>query len=93
MRLRHADHWIGVLIVLSVVLFVGVVLEAGFLRGLQRLRDRDSAFVATIFVDQMDFADADLLVDARTVFAGRLWRSHRAANGSGLLCCCNDSDR
>ena len=32
MRLRHADHWIGALIVLSVMLFVGVVLEAGLLR-------------------------------------------------------------
>ena len=29
----------------------------------------------------MDFADANLLVDARPILAGRLWGSHRATNG------------
>ena len=32
MRLRHTDHWIGALAVLSAVLFLGVVLQAGILR-------------------------------------------------------------
>jgi phospholipid/cholesterol/gamma-HCH transport system substrate-binding protein len=32
MRLRHTDHWIGALVILSVLLFLGVVLQAGILR-------------------------------------------------------------
>jgi hypothetical protein len=38
----------------------------------------------------MDFADANLLVDARPILAGRLLGSHRATNGGALLCCCDD---
>jgi hypothetical protein len=41
----------------------------------------------------MHFANADLLVDARTVFAGRLLCSPWAANGLKLLCCCDDPVR
>ena len=31
-RLRHTDEWVGLLVVLATLLFVGAVLEAGFLR-------------------------------------------------------------
>ena len=32
MRLRHADEWIGLLVVVTVVLFLGIILQAGVLR-------------------------------------------------------------
>ena len=32
MRLRHADEWIGLLVVATVVLFLGIILQAGVLR-------------------------------------------------------------
>ena len=31
-RLRHTDEWVGLLVVLAALLFVGAVLEAGLLR-------------------------------------------------------------
>ena len=64
--------------------------EAGFLRGGERVGDRNGAFVGAVLLDQMDFADANLLVDARPILAGRLLGSHRATNGEKLLCCCDD---
>jgi hypothetical protein len=36
-------------------------------------------------VDQLDFANTDLLVDARAVLGGGLRGSHWATNGSALL--------
>jgi phospholipid/cholesterol/gamma-HCH transport system substrate-binding protein len=35
-RLRHSDEWVGVLVIATVVLFVGAILEAGVLRDLFR---------------------------------------------------------
>jgi hypothetical protein len=40
-------------------------------------------------VDQLDLADADLIIDARAVLLNGQRSSHRATNGSGLLGCCN----
>ena len=42
-------------------------------------------------VDQLDFANTDLLVDARAVLLDGRRGSHRATNGSALLGCCNGS--
>jgi hypothetical protein len=58
--------------------------------GCRQYGQRHRALVAAVFVDQMDFADANLLIDARAVLAGGLLGSHRATNGSKLLCCCDD---
>src|SRR2546423_751465 len=65
------------------------LVETGFLRGGERVGDRYGAFVGAVLLDQMDFADANLLVDARPILAGRLLGSHRATNGDYLLCCCD----
>jgi len=43
------------------------------------------ALVGAIFVDELDLADADLLVDARPLLGGGLRRSDRATNGYDLL--------
>jgi hypothetical protein len=43
-------------------------IEPGLLGQDDRLRDRDGAFVASVLVDQVYFASANLLVDARAVF-------------------------
>jgi hypothetical protein len=47
--------------------------------------------VGAVFVNELDLADADLLVDARTVLGSGLRGSDRATNGLYLLCrfdCC-----
>jgi hypothetical protein len=36
-------------------------------------------------IDQLDFAGADLFIDARAVLGGGLRGSHRSANGFALL--------
>src|SRR3954471_3370282 len=59
--------------------------DSGFLRGGKRVRNGHGAFVGAVSVDQMDFADANLLVDPWAVLAGGFWCSHRATNGSRLL--------
>jgi 2-hydroxychromene-2-carboxylate isomerase len=46
------------------------------------------ALVGAIFVDELDLADADLLVDARPLLGGGLRRSDWTTNGCSLLCCC-----
>jgi hypothetical protein len=47
--------------------------------------DFGNAFVGTVFIDELDLADADLLVDARPLLGGGLRRSNRATNGGDLL--------
>jgi hypothetical protein len=47
--------------------------------------DLGDAFIGTVFVDELDLADADLLVDARPLLGGGLRRSDRATNGCDLL--------
>jgi len=42
-------------------------IEPGLLGYDDRFRDRDGAFVGSVLVDQMNFASANLLVDARAV--------------------------
>jgi hypothetical protein len=59
--------------------------EPGFLRHGKRCIDLGDAFVGTVFVDELDLADADLLVDARPLLGGGLRRSDRATNGCDLL--------
>src|SRR3954453_22860470 len=59
--------------------------ESGFPRGGKRIRNGYGAFVGAVSIDQMDFADANLLIDPWAVLAGGLWCSHRATNGSRLL--------
>jgi hypothetical protein len=51
--------------------------------------DFSDALVGAILVDELDLADADLLVDARPLLGGGLRRSDWATNGSSLLCRCN----
>src|SRR5947209_11919949 len=41
--------------------------------------------IVAVVVDQLDFANTDLLVDARAVLRGGLRRSHWATNGCALL--------
>jgi hypothetical protein len=60
--------------------------EPGFLRQRQCGADFRDALVGAILVNELDLADADLLVDARTLLGGRLRGSDRATNGSSLLC-------
>jgi hypothetical protein len=59
--------------------------EPGFLRHGKRCIDFGNAFVGTVFIDELDLADADLLVDARPLLSGGLRRSDRATNGCDLL--------
>jgi hypothetical protein len=56
-----------------------------FLRqGQSGVNFRD-ALVGAILIDELDLADADLLVDTRPFLGGGLRRSNRATNGSALL--------
>jgi hypothetical protein len=59
--------------------------EPGLLRHGKRCIDLGDAFVGTVLVDELDLADADLLVDARPLLGGGLRRSDRATNGCYLL--------
>jgi hypothetical protein len=47
--------------------------------------------VGAVFVDELDLANADVLVDARPVLGGGLRQSDGATNGYDLLCGCDDS--
>jgi len=47
--------------------------------------DLGDAFIGTVFVYELDLANADLLVDARPLLGGGLRRSDRATNGCDLL--------
>src|SRR5207302_9850961 len=55
--------------------------ETGLLRGGERIGDLHGAFVGAVLLDQMDFADANLLVDTRPILGGRLLGSYWATNG------------
>src|ERR1700733_8925121 len=61
-------------------------IEPGLLRHGQSCLTFGDAFVGAVFVDELDLANADLLVDARTLLGGGLRRSHWATNGAYLLC-------
>jgi hypothetical protein len=63
-------------------------IERSLLRQGQRGLDGCDADVGAIFVDELDLADADLLVDARPLLGGGLRRSDWTTNGCSLLCCC-----
>src|SRR5262245_12518570 len=65
-------------------------IEAGGLSTGQSLCELNGAAVSTVLVDQMDFAGADLIVDAWPILLDRRRCSHGATNGRNLLCCCND---
>jgi hypothetical protein len=65
-------------------------IEPGLLRQGECGGDFSDALVGAIFVDELDLADADLLVDARTLLGGGLRRSDRATNGFYLLSRCNE---
>src|SRR5260370_8371987 len=66
----------------------------GLLGLVQGDLDFNGANVLAVLVDQLDFTNSDLLVDARAVLWGGLRGSHGATNGSALLlslqqsCCC-----
>src|SRR5208282_5511609 len=60
-------------------------IEPGLLRHGDSSADLSDALVGAIFVDELDLADADLLVNARTLLGGGLRGSDRATNGSYLL--------
>jgi hypothetical protein len=57
------------------------------LRHFQRGLDGSRAVVVARCVDQLDLADADLVIDARAVFLNGQRGLHRTANGGYLLCC------
>jgi hypothetical protein len=59
--------------------------ESGVGCDLQRLLDGDDAAIVTLVIDQLDFADANLLVYPRT-FLGRGGGSIGSANGN-VSCC------
>jgi hypothetical protein len=48
--------------------------------------------VGAVFVDELDLANADLLVDARTFLGGGLRGSDGAANGAFLLFHCKSAE-
>src|SRR5260370_14070839 len=72
--------------------------RGGVLFGLLGVGQGDVDFIGAnvlaVLVDQLDFTNSDLLVDARAVLWGGLRGSHGAPNGSALLlslqqsCCC-----
>ena len=63
-------------------------IEAGVLRHGQGVGGIDDPLIGAVFVDELDLADADLLVDARPLLGSRLRGSDRTTNGFCLLCCC-----
>ena len=56
-------------------------IEPGLLRHGQSGADFGDAVVGAVLVDELDLADADLLVDARPLLGGGLRGSDRATNG------------
>jgi hypothetical protein len=60
-------------------------IEPGLLRHGNRCADLGDAFVASVLIDELDLADADLLVDTRPLLCGGLRHSDRATNGCCLL--------
>jgi hypothetical protein len=60
-------------------------IEPGLLRHGDGGADFSDALVGAVFVDELDLANADLLVDARALLGGGLRVSDRATNGSCLL--------
>src|SRR5262245_42288855 len=68
--------------------------KSGLLGLVQGDLDLNGAKVVAAVIDQLDFANSDLLVDARAVLWGGLRGSYGATNGSALLvslqqsCCC-----
>ena len=60
-------------------------IEPGFLRHGNRCVDFSDAVVDAVFVDELDLADADLLVDARPILGGGLRCFHWTTNGCYLL--------
>src|SRR5215471_15103810 len=65
-------------------------IKPGLLRHGQSGVDFCDALVGAVFVDELNLADADLLVDARPLLGGGLRRSDWTTNGCSLLCCCDD---
>ncbi len=59
-------------------------IEPGLLRQRQSVADGQDTTVLPILVNELNFADADLFVDARTILLRRDG-SHRASNGGKLL--------
>src|SRR3984957_19407691 len=60
-------------------------IEPGLLRHGYGGADFRDALVGAVFVDELNLANADLLVDARTLLGGGLHASARATNGYSLL--------
>src|SRR5579863_3088923 len=60
-------------------------IEPGLLRHGYGGADFRDALVGAVFIDELDLANADLLVDARTLLGGGLRRSDGATNGPCLL--------
>src|SRR3984885_12200051 len=60
-------------------------IEPGLLRHGQSCLYFGDALVGAVFVDELDLAYADLLVDARTLLGGGLRQSDWATNGTYLL--------
>src|SRR6266550_264286 len=60
-------------------------IKSGLLGLVQSDLDINTPDILAGLVDQLDFADTDLLVDARAVLRGGLRGFHWATNGSALL--------
>src|SRR5690606_25697475 len=60
-------------------------IKPGLLGSLQSDLNIDGPVIVPGLIDQLDFAGADLLIDARAVLGGGLRGSHRSANGFALL--------
>ena len=60
-------------------------IEPGLSGQGDRVVDRCYASVGSLVVDQLNLADADLVIHARSIFLDRLSGSHRTANGCRLL--------
>jgi hypothetical protein len=60
-------------------------IEPGLLRHGNGSADFSDALVGAVFIDELDLANADLLVDARPFLGGGLRQSDGATNGPYLL--------
>src|SRR5258708_2515443 len=60
-------------------------IKPGLLRSVQSNLDLNGPMIMAGLVDQLDFANSDLLVDARAVLRGGLRGAHWTTNGSTLL--------